>query len=201
MYPLFESIKIQDGRWCNTSCHQQRMRQAQLEVYGSYKQYQLEQILIPSSFQKGIVKCRLQYGLTLGQPQFSHYEPKAITTLQLVKGNNLDYHLKYSDRNSLQELFDQRGDCDEIIICQQGMVCDTSYSNLLFFDGRHWLTPAYPLLRGTQRARLLDKGIIHEAPITIHNLGNFSQVMLINAMMDFEESRALPMQAVQGLNV
>lgn len=34
----------------------------------------------------------------------------------------------------------------------------------------NWLTPKHPLLLGTKRAYLLDKGIIKEADITVDDL-------------------------------
>jgi len=46
---------------------------------------------------------------------------------------------------------------DEVVFIKNGMVTDCSIGNLLFFDGHEWITPYIPLLKGTQRAFLLDK--------------------------------------------
>ncbi len=196
MYPLFESIRIEDGRWCNMSYHYHRMRQAQLRLFGSYGHYSIEQSIIPQQYRKGIVKCRVDYGQNLGPMQFSHYLPKPINSLKLVQVDGLDYQLKYADRAQLQALYGQRGECDDVVICRNGLLTDTSYSNLVFYNGSKWLTPAYPLLRGTQRARLLELGLIHEAVIYQTDLHNYQQVMLVNALLGFDTQRTLPISGI-----
>ena len=53
--------------------------------------------------------------------------------------------------------------------------------------GKHWGTPRHPLLPGTKRAALLDKGMIQKADITLEDLRNANKVSLFNAMIDFGE--------------
>lgn len=64
----------------------------------------------------------------------------------------------------------QKGDCDEIIIIKNGLVTDTSFTNIAIYKHGMWLTPKHPLLLGTKRAALLEKGIIQEADITVDDL-------------------------------
>ena len=49
-----------------------------------------------------------------------------------------------------------------------------------------WFTPRNPLLKGTTRARLLSVGKIVESDIRVQELRSFSQVALLNAMVDFD---------------
>ena len=49
------------------------------------------------------------------------------------------------------------------------------------------MTPIHPLLPGTKRAALLDKGMIQKADITLEDLRNANKVSLFNAMIDFGE--------------
>lgn len=49
------------------------------------------------------------------------------------------------------------------------------------------MTPRHPLLTGTKRAALLDKGMIQKADITLEELRNANKVSLFNAMIDFGE--------------
>ena len=49
------------------------------------------------------------------------------------------------------------------------------------------VTPRHPLLPGTKRAALLDKGMIQKADITLEDLRNANKVSLFNAMIDFGE--------------
>ena len=81
----------------------------------------------------------------------------------------------------------QKGDADDIIIVKNGLITDSSFANLLFFNGLQWLTPAQPLLKGTQRAKLLEQEQVITAEIRTADLSNFIKVRLVNAMLRFED--------------
>jgi 4-amino-4-deoxychorismate lyase len=109
-----------------------------------------------------------------------------------VEGDAIDYHVKFFDRSRLESLYALRGDCDDIIIVKNGLVTDTSMSNLIFLDGARWITPAEPLLAGTCRERLLSEGNITAATIRPKDLDHFIGVKLINAMRDPDEEEMIP---------
>ena len=110
-----------------------------------------------------------------------------IQSLKLVHTNHLDYTFKYSKRESLEALFDQREDCDDVLIVRNGLITDSSYANLVFFDGKCWWTPDLPLLEGTCRARLLAQEIIWKATIGVDDLKKFQGLKLINALRDMNQ--------------
>ena len=68
-----------------------------------------------------------------------------------------------------------------------GLITDSSTANLLYYNGNQWLTPTFPLLKGTQRAKLLEQEKIQVADIRPSDLHNFKKVRLINAMLRFED--------------
>ena len=103
-----------------------------------------------------------------------------------MQADHLDYRLKYADRTELDQLFLKRGEADDILIIQNGLVTDTSIANIAFFDGDKWITPKEPLLKGTTRARLLDEKKIFEQDIKIADLGKFTEFALMNAMIGFD---------------
>ena len=107
--------------------------------------------------------------------------------------DNVGY--KSTDRSRLNALVAQKGNCDDIIIVKHGLLTDTSFTNLAIFDGKHWVTPRHPLLPGTKRAALLDKGMIQKADITLEDLRNANKVSLFNAMIEFGE-REIAMENV-----
>ena len=74
---------------------------------------------------------------------------------------------------------------DEILITRNGLLTDTSIANIALFNGKEWHTPKHPLLKGVQRAALIDKHLIREKEITVDQLFNYSQICLFNAMIDF----------------
>lgn len=145
--------------------------------------------------QKGVYKCRVSYSREIEKVEFEAYTPKEINSFKLVE-SDIDYSLKYADRSELLNLYRQRGAADEIIIVKNGLITDTSYSNLIFFNGNKWLTPKSPLLFGIQRERLLREGKIQEADITAADLVNFESVMVVNAMLWFDLERTVTFEEI-----
>ena len=80
-----------------------------------------------------------------------------------------------------------RDGSDEVIIVRNGLLTDTSYTNIALFDGCEWLTPKLPLLAGTQRASLIDRQRLREADIRADDLWSFDYIALFNAMMNLGE--------------
>ena len=118
-----------------------------------------------------------------------------LKSLKLVAIDHLDYTLKYSNREKLEALFAQRGKCDDVLIVRKGRITDSSYANVVFYDGEDWWTPDLPLLEGTCRARLLDQGDIKEAPLMVEDLKKFLGLKLINALRDMDQPM-IPMSAL-----
>jgi 4-amino-4-deoxychorismate lyase len=109
----------------------------------------------------------------------------------MVVDNEIDYQFKYTDRARLEEL-KRRTKADEILIVKNGYITDTSFSNIIFFDWENkWVTPATPLLKGTKRKELLEKGMIHEKEIRPYDLKDFTKARLINAMLDIEDGEEI----------
>ena len=181
---LLESIKLENGTFHHLPYHEQRMHRAQQALFGKATVTHLaDHLVVPAYARKGVYKCRIVYQEAIEQVEFIAYRPKTIRTLRRVYCDDIDYRHKYEDRHVLNELFDRRGDCDDILIIKNGLVTDTSYANIIFYDGRQWLTPAQPLLQGTQREYLLDQGAIIEAMIRAQNIPSFRQFQLINALL------------------
>ncbi|MGD1891663.1 MAG: aminotransferase class IV [Cyclobacteriaceae bacterium] len=99
----------------------------------------------------------------------------------------MQYDHKFADRHLIIHLFAQRQSDDDILMVKNGLITDTSYSNVAFFDGQQWFTPHQPLLPGTSRARLLDEGLLQKAKITPNDLPQFEYCSLINAMLPLGE--------------
>ena len=196
MYPLFESLCIQNGKILNSKWHEKRFRKAYLKYFGKPAYFNLlDEVNIPKEFKKGNVKLRVLYGETGREIQFEIYKLRKINTIKLVHVSSLKYPLKFIEREKLNSLFEQRGACDDVIIVRDGQITDSSYANLIFFDGREWITPKYPLLKGTCRARLLANGKIKMATLGIQELKAFKGLKLINAMRDIDQE-LIPMDRI-----
>ena len=188
MYQLVESLKLKDGVIRNLEYHQNRMNRSRNELFPDAEKIDLAKaIIIPENCKSGIFKVRVVYNSGVEKIEIEPYVFRTIQSLKVVHHESIDYHLKYTNRQILQELFAKRGNCDDIIIVKSGLVTDSFAANLLFFDGKKWFTPTAPLLKGTKRQLLIDQGIISEKEIREEDIRTYQKIGLINALIDFEE--------------
>ena len=172
---LLETIKYQNGRFFNLKYHQERMDRSYLFTYNHNNPINLNRSLEESNLplSQNPYKCRVTYDNNGHQIEFVKYEFPQINSLKLVVDDDIEYNIKYSNRTALENLFNRRGNADDIIIVKDGLITDSSYANLLFYNGKTWVTPAKPLLAGTQREYLLHKGIIDIDHIRPSHIINF----------------------------
>jgi 4-amino-4-deoxychorismate lyase len=198
MSQLLETIRTQEGNLQNISFHNRRMMRSMEVLFGIRRNIMLDDyIIIPAYAKSGIFKCRIEYDTEIRKIEFLPYLVRPVRSLKPVESDDLDYSLKFTDRSRLSELFSKRGDCDDILIIKNGMVTDTSYSNIIFrdFSGK-WVTPSTFLLPGTRRESLLQTGIIKETNISYSDLKKYNAAKLINAMIGFEDSEEFPVENI-----
>jgi len=190
MCQLLEAIRVENGLIRNLKYHQDRMKRTREELFNNHNSMDLTEIIL-SAFvpdkEKNIIKCRITFANQVDKIELLPYQIPSIASLKLVFDDEIDYTYKFSDRSRLNELLEKRGNCDDILIVKQGFITDTSYSNVIFFNGKEWLTPTHPLLKGTQRANLLDEEVIRVADIRPEDLHHFKKARIINAMIRFED--------------
>lgn len=195
---FIETICVRDGVFERLPLHQDRMDATCREAFCTKApRMKLSPHDIPEELRSGKVKCRVVYGHKIESIAFQKYEPRHIRSLKIVHADELDYHLKYTDRSELEQLRMLKGEADEVVIVRRGLVTDTSYSNLLFRASDRLLTPRYPLLRGVMRENLLRSGVAEEADITEEMLrdtaGSYiTEAILINAMLAPGEIPPIP---------
>ncbi|HZY81265.1 MAG TPA: aminotransferase class IV [Cyclobacteriaceae bacterium] len=177
MSRLIETIRFSGGKPLNIDYHLKRIN-ASRPTWDRIAM--LESIQVPDSITH---KVRVVYDRTTYSVNIEPYTIRPVRTLKLVTDNNIVYDHKYEDRKALNVLFSRRTDCDDILIVKNGVITDTSYSNIIFRKDDTWFTPTTFLLNGTMRQYLLDKRMISEAPITPANITRYSHFKLINAML------------------
>ncbi|MBT8348536.1 MAG: hypothetical protein HKP62_03690 [Sulfurovum sp.] len=180
---LLETIKIEDGEIQNLHYHQHRCDKSRQTLFCSNDILDLSSLI--DAPKTGLYRCRILYGKVLHSIEYIPYVPKKILTLKIVP-SNIEYSLKYANRDALNALLKSNKDVDEVIIEKEGYLTDTTISNIAFFDGAQWLTPANPLLEGTMRAKLIDESFLHTKDIKREDLQHYSQVALMNAMIGFK---------------
>jgi len=184
---FFETIKAIDGEIFHISFHQERYESV-LKYFGISSMKNLQEFIKPPK--TGFFRCRLVYEISKGSHNinvtYHEYKKREVNSLKLVYNDDISYGFKSTCRDKLDELYALRGKCDDILIVKNSLITDTSIANIAFLDSKRWITPASPLLKGTTRARLLREGKIFEENIYIDDLEKFSQVALMNAMIDFD---------------
>ena len=187
---LFETIACIDGRLQSLKWHQARLNRSFTSLYKATPEIVLEDIQVPEFANAGLWKCRVTFDSSHYTINFEPYTRLKIQTLKLIE-SGISYSFKFSDRTEILELFQKRGNADDILIIKDGMVMDSSKANVMLFDGNEWFTPEQPLLPGTMRAQLLEEGKIKAKPIYKTDLAQYQKIMLVSAMNPFDELRAL----------
>lgn len=189
---LFETLCLQNGELLRLPSHEKRRLDACRHFWPGRPVTPLRDILAAHGIHEhgnagvlsaGTFKVHIDYSREDSSVTVTPYTPKHVESLRLVTADDIDYAYKYADRTPLAACLSRRGSCDDVIIVRNGLLTDTSYSNIALFDGTSWLTPRHPLLMGTMRAALLDSGLLHEADIRPADLPSFTTVSLINAML------------------
>ena len=182
---FLETIKIEDGKIFHLSYHQRRVEEV-FHSFGKSGMLHLEEFIenIPP---EGLYRCRVVYDLALRVwVEFIPYVKREVKTLKPIFDDSISYDKKYLNREVIDALFGEKGNCDDILIVKNGFICDTSIANIALYDNNHWVTPKEPLLKGTTRRRYIEEGLLEEKEIKFGDIGNFSKIALMNAMIDFD---------------
>ena len=197
MFPLLETINIENGIPLNLDYHQHRFEASYFKFYKKMTNLKLKKLItVPDEYTKGTVKLRFLYNEKQCFCQYNFYELEAINSLKIIQNDNIDYSLKWVDRSAFNVLLKQKGNADDILIIKNGRVTDTSFSNIVFEYQNQWITPLFPLLNGTARSRLLVEKKITQQDILLEDLPAFSSYKLINAMRDFDTAPKIPITEI-----
>jgi 4-amino-4-deoxychorismate lyase len=190
---LFETVKVQHRLLHNIETHNLRMARARRSIFGLNERFDLRNyISLPDDLDDSLYKCRIVYARTVQTVEFQKYIPKPVRTLQIIDDDTIQYEHKYLDRSCFEKLL-LSAKADDILIVQKGFVTDVSFANIVFYDGKTWVTPARPLLNGTKRQMLLRNGVIREEEITTKDLVRFTHASVINALLDLQDAPIIPM--------
>ncbi|MCE7073273.1 aminotransferase class IV family protein [Dyadobacter sp. CY327] len=193
----FETICCENRELKNLAYHEARLNRTRHELWGYSDYWNLSELLIiPDNVENTLYKCRVSYSQEIEVIKWEPYAYRNIRKIRRVYHDAIDYRYKYEDREELNTLFAQQNDADEILIIKNGLVTDSLYGNVAFYNGITWVTPNSPLLPGTQRAFLLESGVIKEERISEDDLAYFSKIRLFNAMIGWENAVELGMDCI-----
>ena len=187
MFRLVETVKLKDGVFENIDMHNERFNNSRKALFEVKDSIDLNEILKSQEYNKsGLYKCRIIYNEEIIKVEFVPYVLKQIKSLKVVP-SEIDYSYKYEDRSDINKLLELRGSCDDILIVKNERLTDTSAANIAFFDNDRWYTPLYPLLKGTEREKLLRERRIFEEDLRLSDLKRFNKAAIFSTMVNFGE--------------
>ena len=193
MYRLLESLAIRDGLITHVDYHQNRIEKAFSNQFPLHTPWCLSELFKNLELpQSGLYKLRFLYDSQNYHIEWAAYTPRNVSSLKLTEIGDYSYDHKFLDRDYIQDLFQKRGQADDILMVKHGCVTDTSYANIALLDQHNnWITPNKPLLEGTSRARLIAEEVISVKQILVNDLGQYKGVKPFNALMPLDDARPL----------
>lgn len=180
---FFETIRVVDGEIKHLDYHQKRYESV-LTSLNIAKAKNLKEYIDPPRF--GHYRCRVVYDEDEIEVEFFEYKKREVKSLKLLYDDEISYSYKSTSREDLDRLFGQRELCDDVLIVKDSLITDTTIANVAFLKDGLWYSPKKPLLRGTTRERLLDEKKLILKDIRVDELGDYSGLALMNAMIDFD---------------
>ena len=181
---FFETLKIENGKILNLEQHNIRLNRTINDIYKQKTEFDLSHFV--EAPDKKTYRCKVIYDENIQSVDFSSYKPRVFHSFKIIH-SDIKYPYKSVDRAELNNLFEQKGCCDDIIIVKDGLISDTSIANIAIYDEGQWITPKKPLLLGTQRAKLLKDKLIIEKDIKVKDMKNTVRFAIINALIGFQE--------------
>ena len=180
---LLETIRIENGRPCHLEWHNRRFNRSRRELFGAKEELDLADLL-KGAPPRGLYRCRVLYGSSVEKIEYLPYRPALPGRFALAEFPG-EYRYKYADRSRFARLMERFSGADDLMLCRDGLLTDTSIANIALRRGGIWYTPRVPLLPGTTRARLLARGALVEAEISREEIGTYDELALMNAMIGF----------------
>ena len=212
---FIETFMLRGGELIAGELHRERMLRTLRGQGAETSSAFLQRLLGPSPWQEveaylagqpilpaTTYRLTLEYSLAgLSAIRLVPYCKRTIRALRpILLPEGFEYSYKYADRSFFERVKAELPDDEEpLFVRLDGTITDTSFTNVLIETEAGYLTPARPLLRGTQREGLLRAGLIAEADdLTLSTLlSKAKAILLINALLPLEEALHLPPEALQ----
>lgn len=180
---LLETIRVENGEYKNLHFHKWRIDWSRKKL--AFKN--MMRFELPKPPKIGVFRCRIIYLNMVEKVEFIPYTQSISQTFSFAFDTNLDYSLKYENRNEIAKIKSKfLNKSDDIIFVKDSLIQDSSIANIALFDGNRWITPKTPLLQGTTRERLLQNGKIFESDIYFRDIDKFQNLALMNSMLNFK---------------
>jgi 4-amino-4-deoxychorismate lyase len=184
MCRFFETLYVKENQIRNLEYHNLRLNRTIEENFDIKSMIDLGKYVCLESQKAHRVK--VIYEKDIEKIEIYPLIKRKFHSFKLIE-SDIEYRYKYLDRSKLNKLYQQRSNCDDIIITNNGFIKESSIANIAIFNGKDWLTPKEPLLKGTMREALIKKQIIKESDVKIQDIKSAQKIALINAIIGFLE--------------
>ncbi len=192
---FFESIKLQNGFPKHLHYHQARVDRTYLNYWGSSIKVNLEDIIArtPRQTNAEVAKCKIIYNrdgvLSIHE---SGYTPKVVKKLKIIEIKpEENYFFKSLDRKWIDEYSRKLSQETDTLFVRDGLVLESSYTNVALLKKGKWYTPSNPLHRGTTLERFVLSGHLIPDEIPVKNLVDFEELRLFNAVLGWRFGHSL----------
>lgn len=195
MYPLFETIAVENLQAPHLANHQLRMDSSYLALFHKHNPINLSDLFhhlnIPN---EGLFKWRISYNQYQHKSEIALYQPRVVNRISFYHlPADFDYSLKYTERLMFETIKAKYPLVDDVVLVKNGLLTDSLISNLVIEmkNDSQLYTPSSPLLKGTHRKRLIESGKVVEREIRYDQLRDINSITFINAMCSFSSSPML----------
>lgn len=141
-------------------------------------------IELPKLKDNDTYRLRVTYGKSIENIELINYSFVPKRKVKIVN-SDIAYSFKYKNREVFDGLLAKYQDYDDLLVVKNNVVTDTTIANVAFFDGRKWITPSTPLLKGTARERLLKSGFLSAKKINVEDVKSYTHIGFMNALSGF----------------
>lgn len=181
MCQFVETMTCENGQLRNVRYHEERFNRTRAN-FGLSRIDLVEFLKLQAFPAEGKYKVRIIYDEEILLVEYSVYQTPHLERIGIVEYDLIDYSYKYTDRDCFQLLYKTYPGYDDFLIVKSGLFTDSTFCNVAFLKDECWETPLIPLLEGTQRALLLEKGIIKKGNIELSCLADYSHISFFNAL-------------------
>jgi 4-amino-4-deoxychorismate lyase len=194
MFQLFETINITDNSIINPELHLTRVHRSSSALWGESAAARIENLFsfLEVNDLKWLelisqYKLKIIYDSKNVEYEITKYVRRKIDEVFLIENNEISYPHKFTDRAEFEKMRmgitkSNPNKNFELLIVKNGLITDSTFSNLVFQKGDLLVTPDDCLLEGTKRSLYLKKGLIRASRIKAEDLNNFESVHFINSM-------------------
>ncbi len=187
---LIETIEVLKGVPSRLNLHNARMQQSGADLGFVPPTLSMVEAAICTSLSDcnlcdtEQVRCTLTYRTNIVAVRSVSYARRDITALVPIElPEGFSYRYKWCDRSYFGEISKGLPAGHEAIFVRDGLVTDTTFTNIAIENDRGLFTPRAPLLYGTRRQYYIDCGMLREADLTLEDLRSARCLHLINAML------------------